>query len=152
MLTREQLLNQVTYKDGKLYRKNGTRFGTLALTGYRQGSILGKFYYEHRLIWFYHYGVWPDELDHIDGNRDHNKLENLREVTSQQNKFNTVSRPGSSSQYKGVDKFRNRWRARYRLNGKEVHLGVFDTEIEAANAYDNAVREHQGEFMKENYA
>lgn len=48
-------------------------------------------------------GDWPkDQLDHINGVRDDNRIENLREVTSQQNNFNRKPNSNSTSNYKGV--------------------------------------------------
>ena len=94
--------------------KIGQQFGTRHIYGYRQGSLKGKRYKEHRLIWLYHYGEWPKEcIDHINGIRDDNRIENLREATNQQNQFNRKSEKDSSSQYKGVSwcKLSKKWRA-----------------------------------------
>ena len=114
------------------------RFGQLTQDGYIRGSLLGKRYFEHRLIWLYHYGEWPKEfLDHINRIRDDNKIENLREVNISQNNYNTVSRPGSSSKYLGVGwhKRKQKWISRIRIKGKLHHLGYYDEESDAADAY-----------------
>ena len=55
-------------------------------TGYRYVEINGISYYSHRLIWFMHYGTWPKgQIDHINGIKDDNRIENLREATASEN-------------------------------------------------------------------
>jgi hypothetical protein len=85
----------------------------------------------HRLAWFLHYGNLPNNLiDHIDGNRTNNKIDNLRDVTNQQNQWNRTTAKGYV-----WSKFANKFQARIRLNGRQIHLGHFHTEQEARNAY-----------------
>lgn len=84
------------YRDGKLIWCNlGKNFGHIAgcvnnVTGYRAVKIAQKNEYVHRVIWEYHNGPIPDglEIDHKDTNRDNNKIDNLRLVTSKENKEN----------------------------------------------------------------
>ena len=158
-LSQELLKEYFEYKGGNLWWiKNrpgsfaGKQFGS-TVTGYRHGRFFGKRYYEHKLVWLYHYGYWPKELDHINGVRDDNRIENLREVTRQQNMFNRPSKKGSSSKYKGVcwNKNAKKWVACHQLKGEKTkHLGYFTCELAAAKAYDDAVREYQGIYRKEN--
>ena len=141
------------WRKGRKKAQKGNRYGSKRTDGYRRGWLLGKQYFEHRLIWFYHYGEWPkDDLDHINGIRDDNKIENLREVTKQQNQFNRKSNRGSSSGYKGVcyHKNINKWMAYFCSGSKRTHIGYFGTEIEAAKAYDNAVKSLHGKYAKLN--
>jgi len=70
--------------------------------------------------------------DHIDGKRSNNSRSNLREVTKQQNNMNT--RAKGYYWHKAVGK----WRAYIGLNGKTIHLGYFDIEAEAREAYLSA--------------
>lgn len=92
------------------------------------------------------------EVDHINGDKLDNRKANLRLVTRQQNSFNTGPRKGSKSQFKGVGWFSRdrKWRARIMLNGKEIHLGLFEREIDAAEAYNSAALEFFGEFARLN--
>ena len=154
----EMLKEYLEYHDGHLwwikYKKGvkvGNRFGCLNAAGYVVGGFFGKLYYEHRLIWFYHHGVWPIEIDHKDNVRSNNDIDNLRDSTSQQNKFN-ISSKGGSSKYKGVcwHKRDSNWKAQYRLDGKNHHIGYYATEQEAAKAYDNVVKNLHKEYYKEN--
>ena len=145
-ITQDFLKEHFEYRDGHLWRikstsnkaKVGQRFGSYASEGYILGGLRGKYYYEHRLIWLYHYGKWPKEcIDHINGIKDDNRIENLREATKQQNSFNRKSDRGSTSQFKGVSwhKQRKKWRADYTHKGKIYYLGLYETEEAAAKAY-----------------
>jgi hypothetical protein len=69
------------------------------------------------------------QADHIDHNTLDNRITNLRIVTIQQNSFNR--NPAGYSWHKASKKYR----ARIKLNDKEIHLGYFRTAIEARNIY-----------------
>lgn len=112
-------------------------------TGYRQISIDDRRYLAHRLAWLYVYGVWPpDEIDHINGVKDDNRLSNLRLATHKQNKRNTKRQKNNTSGVTGVryHKRRKKWVAEIRVNGKNIHLGYFDTLEEAMAARLAALR------------
>ena len=157
MITQEFLKEHLEYRDGHLWWikprqrvKVGQQLGSCYSNGYRVGMLKGKRYKEHRLIWLYHYGVWPKEhIDHINGIKDDNRIENLRECTQQQNNFNRKSAKGSSSKHKGVcwNKERKKWEVRYRYKGKPYHIGYYECEIEAAEAYRKAT-----EHLHKDYA
>lgn len=146
MITQEWLKEFTTYKDGELWWK--TKFtnackidkpiGSDKGNGYLVFRVGGKVYRVHRAIWCYHYGEWPTvDVDHINGNRSDNRIENLRLATRTQNNYNRSSTPGSSSKYKGVYKRRgNKWVAEIWKNKKKYYLGSFDCEVEAAKTYD----------------
>lgn len=84
-------------------------------------------------------------IDHIDGNRTNNTFSNLRWATSQENARNRKKRTGTSSQYKGVsfNKRDNNWRPSIMINGKTIHLGTYETEIQAGQAYNDYIIEHK---------
>jgi hypothetical protein len=92
-------------------------------------------------------------VDHKDGNGLNNRKRNLRLCTPTQNLLNRRPTLGSSSKYKGVcrDKSRRRWLARIGFNNKDIHLGRFDNEIEAAKAYDRMAKKLFGEFAYLNF-
>lgn len=110
----------------------------------------GKTIYMHREIMQPPPGMM---VDHIDGNGLHNRRANMRNCTNQQNMRNIHKRRSGASIYKGVyyDKRRHTWYARICHNGKNIHLGTFPTEIEAAHAYDRAARRLFGEFAHLNF-
>lgn len=91
-------------------------------------------------------------VDHIDHNTLNNVRSNLRIVTKSQNQANQIrinEKPGfvKSSIYKGVQKSTpNSFRVRIRVDSKEIYLGSFKCEIEAAKAYNEAARNHFGEY------
>lgn len=91
----------------------------------------------HRVAWLLHFGFWPDqELDHINGIKDDNRISNLREVTHAENMQNrTKAMRSSSTGVLGVKPFRNGYIARIQRFGKRQHLGVFKTIEEASSAY-----------------
>lgn len=78
-------------------------------------------------------------IDHRDGNGCNNQKTNLRLCTNQENCMNQRKQTGTSSIYKGVSLFKrdNKWQASIMLNGKKIYLGLFNSEIEAAKAYND---------------
>lgn len=94
------------------------------------------------------------QVDHINRNTLDNRRANLRLCTARQNLLNrgyTKTAKGAS-QYKGVNLSDGRFRAYIVVHGKWITLGGFSDEIKAAVAYDNAAREHFGEFAKLNFS
>ncbi len=113
-------------------------------TGYREIGIEGKLYLAHRLAWLYVHGEWPDNLiDHKDGERDNNKLSNLRQADRSINGQNMRGpRKDGTSGYLGVtwSKQRKKWAAQISVDGKHCHLGLHESPEIASNAYLSAKR------------
>lgn len=93
------------------------------------------------------------EVDHINHNGLDNRLANLRICTHRQNLQNSLPRKNTSSKYKGVcwHKRPQKWVVNIKCGHKLLHLGYYDTEIEAAKAYDRAAKEYFGEFAYTNF-
>jgi HNH endonuclease/AP2 domain len=132
--------------------KNSSSAGCLNKdTGYIQIKIDGHLYRAHRLAWFYVYGNFPiHQIDHINGNRSDNRIENLREATHLQNQHNQTKPRANNTGYKGVSFYAPllKYRARIKLKNKEKHLGYFDTPEEAYEAYCNAAKSLHGDFAR----
>jgi hypothetical protein len=92
-------------------------------------------------------------VDHRDGNTLDNRRANLRLATHSQNSCNRRKRKNTSSRFIGVyfDKYRQCWGACIRYHGKNIWLGRFDSEIDAALAYDAAARIYHGQFARLNF-
>jgi len=89
-------------------------------------------------------------VDHSDHNTLNNQRKNLRPCTYSQNNQNRRKLKSAASRFKGVT-FDYRWRARIGVNGKRLHLGRFNSALEAALAYDSAAKEHFGPFAVLNF-
>lgn len=159
MIDRAQLLSMLRYEPetGLLYwlinRTNGRKIGDVAgcsdKNGYVVIKLLDRQYFAHRLVWFYVHGEWPPRLDHKDGVKNNNRLENLREATSSQNCMNR--RHQKRAKYlKGVSySVRDRlFSAGLMKDGKRYHLGCFKTELEAHAAYCAGAERIFGEFAR----
>jgi len=149
-------------KDGKCYNrisrgsaKKDLEAGYIAEDGYRRVRIDGSYHYIHRVVWMLSTGkAIPDDLfiDHIDGNKLNNSIQNLRLASSLENQYNKFRQTNGSSQFKGVwfDSKKDCWKASIRLKDRRFYIGQFNTEIEAAIAYDKLAIETQGTFAKLN--
>jgi hypothetical protein len=110
---------------------------------------MGAVYLGHRLVWLYHNGCWPSKfLDHIDGDRENNRIENLREASRTDNNRNVSRQRNNTSGFKGVSLMKrdNVWIAQITVNRKNYYLGRFSTPEEAYAAYCKAAKELHGEF------
>lgn len=151
------LVNAYTYnpEDG-LFRFTTSRggkykhdiAGSLDNTGYIHIMLNGKKYLAHILVWLYCFEELPvAELDHINGIKHDNRLDNLREVTRSQNNMNRKVLKSNKLGIKGVRKQANgKFTARININGKQKHLGTFNTAEEASEAYNTAAKETFKEF------
>ena len=159
MISQSRLKEIFIYEDGNLIwniRKTGIRHKTIAgnihrKTGHIYIRVDKTKYLAHRLIWLWHHGEFPDEyIDHIDGNRQNNKIENLRLATIAQNNQNSKLRITNKIGYKGVTylpKVRKYW-ARVVAFNRQYSLGYFDTPEEAHEAYKKGAVKHHKEFAR----
>ena len=139
----EQSTGQLLWKCTKITRLIGKPAGYYNNARKRfHVNYRRSMYSAHRLIWAYHFGD-PGNItvDHKDRNPTNNRIENLRLASAIQQKYNQ-SRKGYC-----FDKQCGRWRARIGVDGKEISLGLFDSEVEAAEAYNTAAKELHGEFF-----
>lgn len=95
----------------------------------------------------------PWSVDHIDHNGLNNRKCNLRLATVSQNGANSRKRAGTSSNYIGVrwHKLARKWDARIHHGKKEIYLGLYESEEQAARVRDIRAREIFGEFAKLNF-
>ena len=162
-LTQERLRNLLSYDPETGYFRSicrrkkiplGAIVGSTNKHGYVAIGIDWRRYRAHHLAWFYVYNKWPDgELDHINGNPNDNRISNLREASSTENKRNALgrnSRKNRKSRFKGVSRTRDnkKWEARICVNYKCLRLGNYLTEEEASAAYEAKAKELFGEFYR----
>ena len=103
----------------------------------------------HRLAWFMTHGSWPEnEVDHVNGDKTDNRIENLRKATRSENMRNCGMKRNNTSGFKGCRLREKGWQARITLQGKQHHLGFFKTAAEASAAYEEAAKKLHGEFMR----
>lgn len=138
----------------KVYRSRGAKPGQEASAkdtdGYVTITIAGRRYFAHRLAWFYVHGVWPVEIDHQDGVVSHNWLDNLRDATHMQNLQNRKIPKNNTTGYKGVTKQKGtgRFIAQIEHAKRHMYIGIFDTAIEASEAYNRRAKELFGNFYR----
>ncbi len=159
MLNQERLREVFDYdpNTGRLIRKN-PRKGEPSVTEARskQGYLIryfdGKLHTEHKMVYVYHHGYAPKEIDHINRVKDDNRIENLRECVRSQNNGNQKLRGNNTSGYRGVSysKCTRKWWAQINYGGVHHNLGYYATPGEAALVYNDAAREHFGEFAHQN--
>ena len=122
--------------------------GRAALTnkhpkGYLQGAIKKRSFLAHRAAWAITHGEWPsNQIDHINGDRSDNRLDNLREFTAGQNARNRKRREGRKGKV-GVTWYADcrKWRAQIQANGVHISLGYYDDYKAAVAARLEAERD-----------
>lgn len=155
MVMTQEIAHQLfKYENGSLiWRKNNKIAGHLDQSnGYIRIRYKDGFYYSHRLIYLMHYGYMPKYIDHIDGCKTNNLINNLRSCTQQQNCFNTKVNKNNKLGYKGVSlhKQSGLYRVVYKINGKQKLIGYFKEIKDAVNAYNLTIKNVHGNFAKLN--
>lgn len=127
---------------GRVIVKDGQQLGRQNDGGYVLITVLGKAYRAHRLAWMYTHGYMPSlQIDHVNGIRSDNRLDNLRPADQSLNSQNLrVARSDSRTGMLGVVPNRKRWSAQIKVAGKTTHIGTFDTPEIAHLAYLDAKR------------
>jgi hypothetical protein len=156
VLTKEDALFLFDCIDGSLYWKNpthgkaikGSKAGFINNDGYYQISIYGKKFKEHQIVYLIKNGFIPKEIDHINGNRTDNRIENLREVTRSQNMCNKTTNKLNTSGSKNVSwKAKiNKWQVAINFNGKRKYIGVFEDFEFAELVATEARNKYHGEY------
>jgi HNH endonuclease/AP2 domain len=125
----EKRIERIMYGNWKAMKQTNS-------SGYKTFWI-GRIMKVHRIVYFAHNQDWDikdnscdNSIDHKNGVRHDNRIENLRTATNQQNGQNQVNARGTS-----FNKKRKKWSAQIYVNYKKIHLGYYDTEEEAHQAY-----------------
>ena len=134
--------------------RSRTRAGSVAGAPNAGGYLIIRFektpHYAHRLAWFFVHGHFPEiDIDHRDGDRQNNRISNLRPCNDQQNQRNRLPTGHGNSNFKGVS-----WHAKlgkWKAEMRECYLGVFESEEDAARAYDVAALNRDAEFARINF-
>lgn len=123
--------------DGRAFNKE-RKAGTMTKAGYRRIVFFNKSYVTSNIVYYLHTGKWPTlSIDHINGVKDDDRIENLREISQRQNSQNRKEHrqgklPGVQLRSRLLAKG---WRAKIQINKKQIYLGYFETEQEAHQAY-----------------
>lgn len=152
----EYLRQRLRYEPetGLLYWRENTNFsmrwnskypgrvaGLVNPRGYRRVCIDYKVYNAHRIIWAMCHNEWPDgEIDHINGDKEDNRIHNLRVVNRVVNSRNLSIASNNTSGATGVSwhKQRKKWTVRIKANGHYHYLGLFSDFDEAVKARKKA--------------
>lgn len=150
------------YRDGELFWKTNTnksknligkKAGCLSSNTYGSVMIDRKAYCTHRIIFCMHTGLMPPQVDHINGIRSDNRIENLRAATDCENKFNKKAQANNRSGAKNVcwSAVHKRWAVQVQAHGKRVFSKLFD-DFELAELVAHMAREKfHGAFANHSY-
>lgn len=170
MITQSELREALRFENGIFYWKKSSKgvkrkdfkAGCLRSAGYVAIRINKRIYQAHVLAWLYEYGEFiPGEIDHINGVRNDNRLENLRRCSKSENSINKTRQSNNTSGIPGV-RFRTDTKKWYAYIGKgkvkkngvvistgRIYLGCFKTKIEAIEARKLAEKLIFGEWARQ---
>lgn len=159
MLTQEKIHELFDYQDGNLIWKKqlsprakvGSIAGCKQNNGYTIIGLFGNQFLAHRIIWMFFNKECPDFLDHKDGNKSNNRIENLRPCTTIENGYNRKIGSNNKSGHKNIvwHKRDKMWQASITANKKHIHIGLFkniEDAVVAVDAYRKKLHKH---FAKE---
>lgn len=124
----------------KVSRGSQARVGEVAgnadYYGYTEVGFNKRTYKAHHLVYYIKTGIWPEMLDHINGNKSDNRIENLREASLTANNRNQKLQENNTTGVTGVyfSKNRNKWRTCIYDNSVNIHLGYFVNFEDAVKA------------------
>ena len=141
------------YALGCIYNNKTGRFIGWEDDGYLRCDFKGKKQRMHRIIYETFCGKIRDGyfIDHKNRCKLDNRIENLREATRSQNGANQDISVRNTSGFLGVSKDRKKWKAFISIDGKQIHLGCFDTALEAAIFRENYIIKNNLFFYTRNF-
>lgn len=161
----DELRDRIYYEDGQIYwnpdelakdrRKKSEPLGyEVGRSGYVgvgfRGEDGNRKYYIHRLVYWLNTGEWPEEIDHLDGDKANNHISNLRPATRKQNSQNKNKQSNNTSGYVGVTFLTGKYRAQIKIDGKYYASYGYETAEAAAVARDILTKLFYGEFANFN--
>jgi|TARA_R110002074_G_scaffold385163_1_gene566161 hypothetical protein len=145
-----RLISKIDSGNGIYRHKKGEIIkGEITTAGYRRIAF-GKYKMrEHRLIYLMCHGFLPAMLDHVDGDKLNNKIENLRACSNSQNQFNSKVPRNNTTGFKGIlfNKKENRYFGRVRVSGKQYNTKRTKSLTEAVLLLRNLRENLHGEYF-----
>ena len=140
------------YQDGVLVSKRTKKpVGSVTEKGYLRLRVKAGGFYAHRIIWEMFHGTIPlnKQVDHIDGDKLNNRIENLRLADNSQNQANTPVRKTNNTGIKGsfFVKKTGKYQSAITWQNTTYYLGNFDTAEEAGEAYRKKAEELHEDFV-----
>lgn len=164
-MPRQDLLQSLfSLVDGKLVRKvssgnckAGSEVGKVRKDGYKRVWVDGAHALVHRLVWKMEKGEEPPEyIDHINGDKTDNRIENMRPATHGQNIQNQSVRSSNTSGFIGVSWYEHlkipAWSASITSDNRGYHIGYLHNLKDALVSYEAAALEKHGEFAAQKIA
>lgn len=150
LLTYDHITGMFTWRNSTIYGDKSV--GTFDKKGYLWIGIDGKSYALHRVAWLHYYGKWPDNMiDHKDGSKANNAIENLRDVTRNINAQNKRTAPSNARTTKVLGVYLHKcgkYQAQIKKDKIWYNCGTHDTIEEAQAAYIEMKRKlHPGNML-----
>lgn len=157
MIDQETALELFDYREGELYwrvkKSKKTIIGARAgfyNQAYGQIRVNARAQYIHRIVYTMFFGVTDLEIDHVDGDKHNNRIENLRAATRKQNSVNMRPTRCNTSGHKNVSLHARsgKWQVRLIADGKSMFFGLFDDLELAALMASEARDKYHGKFAR----